>query len=145
MKAGPTLGERINVKQSFRADSLKRWQEKQAGKLFGQDWSRAGVKPMRQTSLVTFCSRLNTAWHCPKDPSLPNYHLKAGTGEPWAGQASPIGWLADRAILDPSFSNENFGIVPPTGSMEKELSLNIFITRWAGLGCSYAVEIKKNI
>ena len=123
----------LKLKQFVREDSLKDWHQKQTGKF---PVNRA----MRQTSLVTLCSLLNQAGSQPscwvEEEDSTNYHLKEGTGEPWAGQASPIGWRADLAILEPSFSSENFGVVPPTGSREEQVSfwyLILLELEWAAL------------
>ena len=68
-------------------------------------------------------------------------HLKEGTGEPCAGHPSPIGCLAARSILDPSFSSENFGIVPPTGSGGESLFQN-YLNAGMGEPCTGQVKPK---
>ena len=43
-------------------------------------------------------------------------NLKAGRGDPWAGQESAIDVMANLTNVKDLDSNENLGFVPPTGS-----------------------------
>jgi len=45
-------------------------------------------------------------------------HLNDGTGEAWAGQDNANGAEAFLVKIKPSVAMENFGLVPPIGSVE---------------------------
>ena len=55
-------------------------------------------------------------WNGIKSKYIRKSNLKAGRGEPWAGQESAMDVMANLTNVNDLDSKENLGFVPPTGS-----------------------------